>query len=204
MDTSESKSPAVHTSTPTPVAEESPLVPTVGLPKERKQMLVKLFKGLDRFVGDDKTRPYLMHAFIPNRASAEATDGHMAVRFINYSDKGHGLEVGYYLPKQALAQLAADMMPTPTLRTDTPQWPQLDQVLPTVPYPAEECLIECTYLGAKLVARVMDGISLLLSPWNSDPCVKTWTPTDELSPVRFDAGEPQVATVTAVLMPRRR
>jgi hypothetical protein len=77
-------------------------------------------------------------------------------------------------------------------------------VVPSVPYPADDSLIEHTLLGAKLVGRIMDGIALLLSPWNSDPSVKVWTPTDELSPVRYDAGESQVAAVTAVLMPRRR
>jgi hypothetical protein len=191
------------TETETP-AEPSPLVPAVGLPTERKKLLTKMFKGLDCFVGTDKTRAQLTHAFIPNRASAEATDGHCAVRFINYSDNGHGLEPGYYLPRQALAQLAADQMPTPIKRPDAWTWPTLDMVVPSVPYPADESLIEHTLLGAKLVGRIMDGIALLLSPWNSDPAVKVWTPTDEHSPVRYDAGESQVAAVTAVLMPRRR
>lgn len=201
MDAPESKTPTTTTTT-TPA--EAPLVPTVGLPKERKQMLVKLFKGLDCFVSDDKTRPSLCHAFLPNRAQAEATDGHMAVRFVHYSDKGHGLEPGYYLPRQALAQLAADMLPTPAQQSTTYQWPSLDMVVPAVPYPEHENLIENTFVGVKLVGRIMDGIAYLLAPWDSDPSVRTWTPTDDLSPVRFDAGEAGVATVTAVLMPRRR
>lgn len=198
------KTPKTDTPTSTSATEESPLVPTVGLPKERKQLLTKMFKGLDCFVGDDKTRPHLCHAFIPNRASAEATDGHMAVRFVHYSDKGHGLEPGYYLPKQALAQLAADMVPTPTKLAATYQWPNLDMVMPKMPLPPDALLVEDMLLGAKLLARVMDGIALLLAPWSSDPSVKVWTPGDRHDPVRFDAGEPQVATVTAVLMPRRR
>jgi hypothetical protein len=94
------------------------------------------------------------------------------------------------------------MVPTP-VKLEGYSWPTLDAVVPKVPQPADELLVEKIHLGAKLVARVMDGIALMLAPWDSDPAVKVWTPTDELSPMRFDAGEPQVVTVTAVLMPRR-
>lgn len=179
-------------------------VPTIGIPAQQKKALMKLFKGMEHFTSDDKSRPYLHHVYIPDRSRAEATDGHMAVRFLQHDECGHGLEPGFYLPKDALARLAADILPTPTKPLTAYDWPNFDLVFPTVPYPTEDTLVEYTYLSAKFLARVMDGLALLMAPWNSDPAVKTRTPPDATGPTRFEVGELKMVSVTAVLMPRRQ
>lgn len=162
----------------------------------------KLFKALENFTSDDKTRPMLHHVYVSGPTRIEATDGHKLIRLD--VPKGHGLLAGFYDTKKAAAMAKADMEPTPITVTDSWTWPEFDRVIPRID--DERKVAAFAGFNARYVAECMDGIQGALAPFDystKSPAVKFRMGEGEMDPLRMDADAHGDATAVVVLMPMR-
>jgi hypothetical protein len=162
----------------------------------------KLFKALENFTSDDKTRPMLAHVFVPGPNRIEATDGHKLIRL--EVKAGHGLATGFYDPKKAAATAKADMLPAPITQDASWLWPATDQVIPKVENDRKGAVL--AGFNARYMAECMEGICGALAPWgfsSKSPSVTFRMGEDAMSPLRMDADAYGEATAVVVLMPMR-
>lgn len=164
---------------------------------ETKQ-LARIFKAVASHVSKDVTRRHLTRVAVTSDRRLEATDGHRAIRVD--TDPPHGLSVGLYDPKQALALLKAGVMPQPVEQLSAGMWPDFDQVIPAR---EEAPTIRALHLNPLYVAQSAEALADVAD--NKKTAVRFQTGGNALDPVRLDVASPlsPVAAALAVIMPVR-
>lgn len=158
--------------------------------------LARIFKAVASHASKDVTRRHLTRVAVTTDRRLEATDGHRAIRVD--TDPPHGLAVGLYDPKRALALLKAGIMPQP-IEALPSDWPLFDRVIPAVRTQgaaAPRLGIHPSYIAAAAEAAA-EAAGL-------EKGAGIWMQAGEhaLDPVRLDATGPGASAV-AIVMPMR-
>lgn len=119
---------------------------------DSKEML-KVWKTISACASDDKQRAY-SRVNVASATRIEATDGHALIRWD--ASAPHGLAVGQYDPKKALALLRAGVMPVPEQTQD--QWPDTDAVLASAE--GERTPAACIKFNAILLGTLADAVAV--------------------------------------------
>jgi hypothetical protein len=156
------------------------------------KLLAKTLTALATHTSDDVTRGVIQYLCISTPTRIDATDGHRLVRF--EAPSPHGLDLGLYDPKQAIARLKADLSPVASLGTNHRDFPPVDQVIPA---PRDEAgvpvLLNPAYLAE--AARTLAAVTGALG-------VRIQGGEHPLDPVRLDA-KGDHGSALAVIMPMR-
>lgn len=168
----------------------------------------KVFRGLENFTSDDKTRLMLNHVHVPDERHIEATDGHKLIRVETKAP--HGLAPGFYEPKQTIALCKAGLAPQPvaqaTVAANGWTYPDFSIVIPKLPEEGEEVKVApMVGLSLAYLAEIGEGMAAVLGPWGVGKSLgaKVRFGESELSPIRFDAQAHDEASAVVVLMPMR-
>lgn len=157
--------------------------------------LAKIIKAVGANASKDDRRN-LQHIHVRDAHTLEATDGAALLR-VTLPGQGHGLALGFYDPKRALALLKADVLPQPELGV---LWPNTDAVIPREDTPCE-ISSHGVLFRPELFARVLDSVHALVECKPPTPVRLAFG--DPLAPVRLDARSADGVVVVAVVMPMR-
>lgn len=119
----------------------------------KSKELIKVWKAISACASDDKTRT-IGRVRVVSATRIEATDGHVLIRWD--ASAPHGLAVGLYDPKKALALLRAGVTPVPEQTQD--RWPDTDAVLASAE--GERTPASCVGFDAALLGTLADAVAV--------------------------------------------
>lgn len=169
--------------------------------------LAKVFRGLENFTSDDKTRLMFNHVHVISDTRIEASDGHKLIRLDTRAS--HGLTPGFYDTKQAAALCKAGVAPTPILAQKVQEngwtWPDMDMVIPPHREGPEAAGAPAVGLSLAYLGEIIDGLISVLGCWGFGRSAGATVRFGRtaVDPVRFDANAHGEATAVVVLMPMR-